>query len=220
MTRARTWALGVVTAVALLGARPATAGKFFDPGAGLSSPVVSADCGRGQRPSTDPIPTWSRLTWSLQTGVAIAADRTAAVIVPQAGWALWLRESVCASGTGLFSDDLWRRWSLAIGGDAVVDPDAARGVLRPTGRLARTHMTRGLLSFGSEWTASTELFATAGPTFDPAWRGGAVSVGGRASVVAVELRVDATADGEVAVLLLGGLTDLHGLWRLGPRRTL
>ena len=123
MTRARTWALGVVTAVALLGARPATAGKFFDPGAGLSSPVVSADCGRGQRPSTDPIPTWSRLTWSAQTGVAIAADRTAAVIVPQAGWALWLRESVCASGTGLFSDDLWRRWSLAIGGDAVVDPD-------------------------------------------------------------------------------------------------
>ena len=203
-----------------LGTRTAAAGKYFDPGAGLSGPVRSADCGRGMRASPDAVPAWSRLSWSLQTGAAVTRAGRAAVVVPQLGYALWLREWRCTSGTGLIGDHRWRRWSVALSLDTVARPADADLVVRPALRLARAHVTRGLLSFGSEWTASTELFVAVGPTFDPGWHGGAASVGGRVSVVAVEARLGVTRGRDVEAVVLVGVTDLHGLWSLGPRRTL
>jgi hypothetical protein len=206
---------------AVLTASPgdAAAGKFFDPGAGLSGPVQPASCARSMTRSTDPVPWWSLGSWSLQSGAALTGEATAAVVA-QGSVALWLAEWRCAGGTGLFADLRWRRWSVALSGDAMLLPSTDEVVLRPSIRLARAHVTRGLLSFGSEWTPMTELFVNVGPTLDYGLRGGSVSLGGRASVVTTELRVDVARDGEVTVLVLAGVTDVHGLWKLGPLRSL
>lgn len=200
---------------------PADAGKLFDPSLGMSTPVVSADCGRGQWPAQDPIPMWSRLHWSVQTGIAATTDDVVSVLVPAVGFALWAKEWRCASGTGLFADHLWRRWSLSITSDVALRTDDHGTDVRPALRLARSHARRGLLSVGSEWVPSTELFVTVGPTFEPAWSGAALGIGGRISIISVELRVAIrTEDRGGEVMLLAGVTDLHGLWRLGARRSL
>lgn len=211
--------VGLAIAMVAGGAGVAHAGKYFDPGAGLGGPVTAASCARAMTPSTDPVPAWSRLGWSLATGVAWTSRNAAAVVVPQAQVALWLREWRCASGTGLLGDHLWRRWSVAASVDAAWQPRDGGLVVRPALRLARAGIDAGFLSFGSEWTPSTELYLAAGPTLAPEWRGGAVSVGGRASVLAVEARLDVDRDGDTALMLLAGVTDVHGLWRLGPART-
>lgn len=197
----------------------AAAGKFFDPGAAFSGPVQHASCDRSMTRSSDPVPWWSLGSWSLQAGGALTDDATAAVVA-QGSIALWLAEWRCASGTGLLADHRWRRWSVALSGDAMLLPNTDEVVLRPSIRLARAHVMRGLLSFGSEWTPTTELFVNVGPTLDFGLRGGSVSIGGRASVVTTELRVDVVRDGEVTVLVLAGVTDVHGLWKLGPPRSL
>lgn len=206
-------------------ATPARAGKYFDPGAGLPSRTTFADCGRGRWPAGDRIPAWSRLHWSVEAGAVISDGRAAAVIVPELGIALWAKDWQCASGSGLFADHLWQRWSLSLTGDAAFRSGTGSGEggvdVRPALRLARSHARRGLLSAGTQWVPSTELFVSLGPTFDPAFSGAAVGLGGRVSIVALELRLAArTGDRGHEFALLLGLTDLHGLWKLGRPRTI
>ena len=210
---------GVLAVVGAAGTGEAVAGKYFAPGAGLGGPVQHSSCARAMTVSTDPVPWWSHVTWSVQAGAAVSEEAPAAVMA-QGAVALWLAEWRCASGDGLFRDHRWRRWSVAIAGDALLLPSSDELVLRPSLRVARAHVLRGLLSFGSEWTPTTELYVNVGPTLDFGLRGGSVSVGGRAAVVTGEVRVDVARDGEVTVLLLAGITDVHGLWKLGPSRTL
>jgi hypothetical protein len=209
----------LVTAVAAT----ARAGKLFDPGAGLFDRPRQADCSKRVR-TEQGIPAWSRLQWSVRSGVAIDVGTDAdvrAVLLPQTSFALWARESQCQSGTGLFSDELWQRWSVSLSLDAAWQ-SAGPIDLRPALRLARSHYRRGFLSIGSEWLPSTELFVTVGPTFDARdrmWSGGAFGIGGRLSVLDLELRYAAhpgERDHELMVLI--GITDFHGVMRLGPKR--
>jgi hypothetical protein len=77
----------------------------------------------------------------------------------------------------------------------------------------------GFLSVGSNWVPSNELWISAGPTFDANRRGASIGFGGRYSIFTIEMRAGAHDSGAGEVLLLLGLTDLHGLFKLGPPRT-
>ena len=214
----RRWAIGIVMVCAASSAR---AGKYFDPGAGSPTRLhrTPADCGRGRWPAQDATPGWARLHWSVAAG-AVVTGGGAGIVVPEVGYALWSRDWLCDSGGGWFRDHLWQRWSLAVTADAAFRTGDTGFDMRPALRLARSHLRRGFLSFGTEWVPSTELFVSVGPTFAPAFTGAAVGLGGRLAIVALELRLTARTDDrghEVALLL--GLTDLHGLWRIGPRRS-
>jgi hypothetical protein len=91
--------------------------------------------------------------------------------------------------------------------------------LRPAVRFARSTYERNLFSVGSTWVPTWELAVALGPTFDPYFSGAAVSFAARAAIVNVELRLAAHTEGRGnEVMLLVGLTDLHGLWKLGPGR--
>ena len=206
-----------------IAAAPARAGKLFDPGAGLFERPRQADCSRRAR-TEQGIPAWSRLQWSVRSGVAVEVSTDAdarAVLLPQTSFAVWAREWECQPGTGWFSDEVWQRWSVSLSFDAVWQSGGPID-LRPALRLARSHYRRGFLSIGSEWLPSTELFVSAGPTFDArdrAWSGGAFGIGGRMSVLDLELRYAAhPGDRNHELMVLVGITDFHGLMRLGPRR--
>jgi hypothetical protein len=213
----------VVSVALAASAGSAHAGAFGKLGGGVSRPPTPADCSR-LRPARQPIPPWSRLSWAVAAGAASRPTdgrwHASWAIVPQASYALWAREAQCASGRGLFRDDAWRRLSLGVAFDGAWRA-AEPGVIdvRAAVRLARSTYDVGLLHVGSHWTPSWELAVTAGPTFDPRWSGGAVSFGARASVLSFEVRVAArTAGGGPEVMALMGITDVHGLWKLGPDR--
>ena len=200
----------------------ANAGPFW-PGAGVSSsPPKSADCSQ-QKPTNQKIPAWSRLSWSVAFGTTAMRDnntwKTAAVIVPQLSAAIWAREGQCAPGTGLFTDHSWRRVSLAFSSDITWRNTTTDAVdVRPALRLSRATYQDGFLTVGSSWVPSFEMWISAGPTFDPAWSGGAVSLGATVTVLSVEVRATArTQSRGQEVMFLAGITDLHGLFDLGDR---
>jgi len=207
----------------------ASAGVYGRLGGGTStsSPGRAADCSK-QIATKQPIPAWSRLQWSLGAGAAFRRDpdawttsgTTSAVLVPQASWQVWATERQCELGGGFFTEKAWRRVSLAISGDvawrnADTDPIDARPALR----LSRATYESSILSVGSRWVPTWELSLTAGPTFDPRWSGASVSFGARAAIFSLELRAAArTGSRGHELMLLFGVTDLHGLWKLGPDR--
>lgn len=201
----------------------ASAGAYGKIGGFGGGPARSASCDV-QWPTDEEEPLWSRLQWSLSLGGAwpYRDGRFATgtgTIVPQASWQFWIRERQCQSGGGLFSDDAWRRLSLAWSADLVWRMSDASIDLRPALRFARSTYTSHLLSVGSTWVPSTELAVTAGPTFDPGFSGAAISFAARATIFAVELRLAArTEDRGQELMLLVGVTDLHGLWTIGKNR--
>jgi hypothetical protein len=197
----------------------------FDTSAGSSESARprSADCSQLTL-TQQRIPAWSRLQWSVRAGAAIDVSAGAdarAVLLHQASYTVWAREWQCLPGTGFFTHKIWQRWSISGSLDAAWESDGAIDV-RPALRVARSRYHRGLFSVGSEWLPSTELFVAIGPTFDARgqeWSGGALGIGGRLAVLDVELRYAAhPADRDHEVMLFVGITDVHGLWRLGPRR--
>lgn len=215
----------VLALVVLLSAHTASAGPygwFFT--SGPRKPVTPADCSHQER-ARPPIPAWSRLSWSVAVGSSSRhrdeAWTDAYVVVPQLAYAPWLIERACWLGSGgLLRDQAWRRIAIAVSVDAALRTRGEERIdVRPALRLSRLTYTRNVLSVGSAWTPSWELFASAGPTFDPRWSGGAASVGGRMSIFTFEVRGGLrTAGRGQDVMVLIGLTDLHGLWRLGPDR--
>jgi hypothetical protein len=174
-----------------------------------------ADCGKLHEANTE-VPAWSRLSWSVAGGASLTENVSVGVVVPQASYAFWLRERRCEPSTSLLlRSQPWLRWSASISGDAKLRFDGSYD-LRPALRIARSRMD-GLL--GSTWTPNFELFATVGPTFEDRFTGVGGSIGMRFTVVFAEVRVDGRADDRgTEALLVIGLTDLHGLARLGPRR--
>ena len=203
--------------------RIAVAAILVSVGTAGGAPPRPADCSQLAL-TQEPIPAWSRLQWSVRSGVTVdvSTDSDArAVLLPQASVAVWAREWECQPGTGFFRYNIWQRWSVALLFDAAWESDGAIDV-RPALRAARSRYRRHLLSIGSEWVPSTELFLAVGPTFDPrdrTWSGGALGIRGRLSILDLELRY-AAHPGERAheLMVLVGITDVHGLFRLGPRR--
>lgn len=186
------------------------------------------DCADARsRPAADPIPIWSRWQWSVGLGAAVDGlppdwDSTF-VVAPQAGFAVWAKDWFCVEyGTGgIFTPPhVWTRWSLSVTGDLVWRPgDGGVNDYRPALRVTRARMVQGLFSVGSLYVPSTDLWLSVGPTFDPSWNGVAVGVGARASVVSLEVRGAVhTGERHSQLLVLVGLTDLHGLLKLGPPR--
>jgi hypothetical protein len=215
----------IIVAIVVVLALPGPAAAGPDP-----ATRRTADCD-DTTPISSPIPEWSRVQWSVGFGASLrhaGGDsggnwRRTFAVVPQASYALWTRESACAAGSGgwLFTGQAWLRWSLGASIDAVWRDTSVDTIdVRPALRLARSTYERSLLSLGSDWTPTYEVSLTAGPTFDPSWSGVAVSLGGRISIISLELRGALRTDsrGEEVVLLVG-LTDLHGLLSLGPART-
>lgn len=202
----------------------ATAGSPYAwTGTGTSSPPTSFDCWK-LSPTGASIPRWSRAQWSVAAGSssrrADGAWAHAGAIVPQASYALWVRERQCAPGTGLFKDHAWLRWSLGVSADVAWRTAGSDSTdVRPALRLSRATYTSGFLSVGSDWAPSWELALTAGPTFDPSWSGGAISVGGRFTILTFELRAAARTESRgQEIMALFGITDVHGLWKIGANR--
>lgn len=213
----------VVVLITLAFATPVWAGAYGKIGGGLSTSAEKTDCSR-RTPTTEAIPAWSRFQWSLSGGMASRNGGGewdhGAVLVPQASFGLWLRDSACTQGTGWFSTDEWVRWSLAFSADAAwrsSGPDAFD--VRPALRVSREKYADGLLSVGSSWVPSVGFALTVGPTFDPSFSGGAASVSLHASILSIELRGGLrTGDRGEEILLLFGVADLHGLMDLGSRK--
>lgn len=200
----------------------ANAGPY---GMGNGAFVPSApDCSK-LAPTGESIPWWSRAQWSVAVGSSSRRGdgvwATSFAIVPQASYALWAREGECETDSGLFSLSTWRRWAIGVSADLAWRSGSSDSTdVRPALRLSRAHYQSGFLSVGSSWVPSSEVAVTVGPTFDPAWNGGAISIGGRLTIITIELRVGVRIESRGQdVMLLLGITDLHGLWKLGANRT-
>jgi hypothetical protein len=209
------------TVILLALATPAFAGAFgkLDLAGTKSTPT---DCSN-RTPITEEIPWWSHLQWSLAGGVSSRPDGDrwdhAAVLVPQASLGFVLSDSRCGDATGWFTTDEWVRWSLGFSADAAwrsEGPDALD--VRPALRLSRENYLEGFLTFGTSWVPSYGVALAAGPTFDPALSGAAVSLSTHLSLVSIEVRAGwRTEDRGEEILLLFGLTDIHGFVALGDR---
>jgi hypothetical protein len=221
-------------AVVMLFARPVFGGPYG--GFSLGGPSPGPDCSK-LTPVDEEFPDWSRLQWSLQIGGAwtLHTDRvvraSAFAIVPRLSWQLWGREGQCEGGGGFLGGHAWRRLSLAYSLDVVwrviranaemTDgrPEREPYDVRPGLRLARATYDTGFLTVGSSYVPSTEIAMTIGPTFDPRFSGAAISASVTAAILTVELRVAARTEGRgQEVMLLFGIADVHGLWKLGPTR--
>lgn len=229
----------ITLTVLLLLAAPASAGVYGRLGGGIIDPPTPSDCDI-QRPTVQEIPHWSRLSWSLGIGLATSPQdgphwRTTGALVPQLSYQLWARERQCASGSGLFSDDAWRRVSLGIsidavyrfGGEATPQTDTMGRVIgsaplpfdmRPGVRLSRSTFSHDLLSVGTPWVPTFDMSVTLGPTFDPGFSGGALSFNARFTIFTIEVRAAAYTERGQELMFLVGLTDPHGLKKAGPDR--
>jgi hypothetical protein len=193
-----------------------------------ASAELPPDCARPE-PSPDPIPAWSRLQWSVGVGAASSRpyskwDATF-VVAPQAGFAVWAKEWRCVDygkGGGFFMPPhVWIRWSLSVTGDLLWRPGPGEVTdYRPAVRVSWARMVSGLLSVGSLWVPTTELWLSAGPTFDSSSSGASLGLGARLTIFSFEVRGTAhTGARDHELVLLIGVTDLHGLLKLGPDRS-
>ena len=211
----------ILVLVLLVSTADASGFKMGGIGGGGGNP--NPDCGE-LKDIEQELPDWSRFSWSWSLGWTARSDHTdwdrGAAVVAQASWQFLAHEKQCRSGSGLFSSDAWRRLSLAWSLDVAWRnlPDDPID-LRPGVHFARSTYDIGFLNIGSPWVPSYELAVTLGPTFSPQFSGVAASVQGRLGIFTVEIRGgwrSETNGGEV--MLLFGLTDLHGLVKLGPKR--
>jgi hypothetical protein len=183
----------------------------------------NADCSL-LTPIAQTFPDWSRLQWSWGLGWTSRYDdkawRTGATVAAQASWQFLASEAQCKPGVGWFSSKAWRRLSLAWSLDVVWrNIEEAPIDFRPGVRLARSIYDVGFLSVGSHWVPSYEVALTVGPTFDPHWSGAAASLQARFAILEIELRGGWRNESRGAeIMFLFGLTDLHGLAKLGPKR--
>jgi hypothetical protein len=198
----------------------ADASGFKMGGIGGGSPGTNPDCGQ-LTPIEQTFPDWSR-SWGL--GWAGRPDRTewrnGAAVSAQASWQFLATEAQCKPGTGWFSSKQWRRLSLAGSLDVLWRNIEDQPIdLRPGLRFSRAIYDVGMFTIGSHYVPSFELALIVGPTFTPAWSGAAASVQGRFSFLTAELRGAWRSETNGAELvLLFGVTDLHGLVKIGPRR--
>lgn len=209
--------------VLVLLASSAHASGFKMGGIGGGGGGSSPDCGV-LTPIEQTFPDWSRFQWSWALGWAGRPDDTewkkGAAVAAQASWQFLATEAQCKGGTGWFSSRQWRRLSLAWSLDVVWRNIADEPIdVRPGLRFSRAIYDVGFLSVGSHYTPSLEIAVIAGPTFAPHWSGAAVSFQGRFSIVTAEVRGAWRADTNGAeLMLLFGVTDLHGLAKIGPKR--